>query len=347
MIIHFFIIFRFELAIEGYKSLLSKGRASPVPSGSISKMEPADEVNRNQSSPQDKMGQSDSSPTKIARPSIDGAAARLVYDCLLDCFRRIDDFDNLILWLENRQSILRDLKNGTIERFLDPPWTAEGVSFLKTVQEMLINRSSKYKWRTRAVESPSDPDVPGPDEAIKALDECILDARISVPTTPDINERCKHALRQLSDWSQTTHSDFSPHWRVDTVTESLKQSLINDALFLHIGKSLESKSFVLQMSENKIEIDLHVSQLLDQWGASYDFELSNIVKELKEGYVARRGLVLEGVEERGCAIEGLLRERLRGGRASPSPHLLLLDSVCRHLLHDGQAIQVSWVFSFS
>jgi len=317
--------FRFELAIKDYQTVLTKSRASPITilDGAVS--ESTDQLIKTPGSCE--------SPTKIAKPYLDEAATRFVYDCLLDCFRKTDDWDGLAMWLEKRQAFLNNVKNGTTtEKLFDLPLVMDSVKFHRNVQEILLNKSSKYQWKCK-----ENIDEVRQDGNIKILDESILECKVSGYEETRVNETCKAALNQLSDWSQVQKPCSA--WRVDNLTDSLRESLIRDALLVKIGRSLESKSFVLQTSEGKIEIDLHGKQLAEEWGASYDFELSNILKEIKEKYVKEKRIVHDRMWEVSGATEALLREKLRSGRPTSARDLLIMDYVGRDVLENNKTIQ--------
>lgn len=330
------------MAAEGYKSILLNeclGKGSPL-------HEPP------------KSGETPNpSPVKQAKPAALLVVQRFLHDCLVECYKKTYDYENLKLWIGNSDEIVKDSSgstNGTnFEKFYHHSCTRQDVEFVKSLDDVFVNRDRKYQSKNEKMNAAdaflpieTDTNVSMNDfnlfstfPNIQYIDTSILEAKISYVHNKDHYRDFKKTLSQLCDWtSMENHMNFedAKSWSVYSLTETLRNKLIKNCVLVNMGKKLENNSCVLQMNENnKIEIDLHFKLLLESWGVrNYDFELSNILKEIKECYVKNKASAREEIGKCSTVIDALVRESLRSGTNELSQEMIILSYVSRNLLDD-------------
>lgn len=337
---------RYEIAAEGYKSIL------------------LDECNSKTSALHDMGKGSDGicvSPVKHIKSTTPLIVQRFIHDCLIDCYKKTHDYENLKLWISNADEIVKDSSgssNGTnVEKFYHHSCTRQDVEFVKSLQEIVVNKISKYQSKNNKNETlvNSEPEQTlysnFPD--IQYIDTSILEAKISY-VHEDRYEDCKKTLSQLCDWTRIENQSGLEtrlkSWSCYDLTENLRNRLIKNSILVNIGKSLENNSCVFQMSENnKIEIDLHFKLLLKKWGVqSYDFELSNILKGIKEYFIKNKSVIRDQVEEGSSIVNAMVKESLRSGSNELFREIIILSFVCRNLTNElNQTENLNFDFNFN
>lgn len=331
-------LYRFEAAIEGYKSILLEGQNKISPSH-----EPL------------KTADGNASPVKQTKSLTLLIVQRLVHDCMIECYKKVNDFENLKFWIDNADSAIKDgsnSNNGTyFERFYHHSTSEVDIQFIQSVQEIIVNKATKYQTRSNNLLINNSVLPMNHDSGniidyekfcafqnIQYIDSAILEAKISYIHC-DYDEHCKKTLASLCDWAEVEKDEkydtFNRTWSYYSILENLKNVLVKKCILINVGKNLENNSCVFQMNENnKIEIDLHFKLLLEKWGVrNYDFELSNILKEIKENYIKNKERIRSQIE--GCSkiIKALIRENIRSGENELSQEIMTLSYVCKDLLN--------------
>lgn len=303
-----------------------------------------------------KLSEPSSSPIKQIKSSTLLIVKHFLHDCLVDCYKKTNDFENLKLWIDNADEIIKDesvIKNGTnFERFYHHYSKKSDINFIKSIQDIVDNKTVKYRSRNDKLPlgdaflppdhcdpaAVKDFNVFSPFSNIQYIDTSILEAKISYVQN-DYDEHCKKTLASLCDWAQIgKHSELFElkTWSCYHILENLKNILVKNCVLINVGKNLENNSCVFHMNENNtIEIDLHFKLLLEKWGVrNYGFELSKILKEIKENYVKNKDSIREVVKTCSDAVNVLMRENLRSGNDELSQETMILNYVCKYLLND-------------
>lgn len=302
---------------------------------------------------------SSSSPMKQVKPNTLLIVKHFLHDCLIDCYKKTCDFENLKIWVENIDEIIKDettTKNGTnFERFYHHSNKKSDINFIKSIQDIIDNKTTKYRSRSDKMQMGGDSFLPlepsigmkdfnvySPFSNIQYIDTSILEAKISYIQN-DYDEHCKKTLASLCDWAQIRNTDGFElkTWSCYHVLDKVKNVLMKNCVLINVGKNLENNPCVFHMNENNtIEIDLHFKLLLEKWGVrNYGFELSKILKEIKETYVTNKESIRSVVEKCSETVSVLMRENLRCGNNELSQESMILIYVCRYLLNDLNQIE--------